>query len=222
MITPAGHEGDVGMEMILSTGLVSASAFSTMVGYVAQCSNVCAKIIDTQGKITAINRDGLELLDAEGQDICGAIWADLWTGDMRSAASDAVDEAFAGRATTFAGDFMQGALRSTWSVDVFPLEWVDGKVASILAISKRLSDPTLKTVTNPQTEFFDQMSETLHAMSNLASVSASSARLLGRGLDQDSIAEIAQGLADASRRATELTESLKARMERVSEASPQN
>lgn len=57
----------------------------------------------------------------------------------------------------------------------------------------------------------------LHAFANLANVSASSARLMKRGLDKDMTAQIAEDLRGAADRASAAIDDLRGLMDRDSE-----
>ena len=193
----------------MNSGKVSASAISTMTGYVARRSNVCVKVIDRGGKVVAVNSRGLELLAVKSEDICAQVWTEFWTGKHKIAAEAAVENAFGGTPDSFTGTFYQGAENSIWEVEVFPLEWDGREVSSILALSCRLVDPQTEAEDPTKQDVLEKFSEALHAMSNLASISASSARLLTRTQDHDMIAEIARGLEDAAKHAVQTTASLK-------------
>ncbi|WP_158515908.1 PAS domain-containing protein [Pararhodobacter sp. CCB-MM2] len=192
--------------MILAQETLGASALSTVVGYLAQRTNVCAKVIDREGRVVAVNRRGLELLEAEADDVCGEVWAQFWTGDEQATAAGAVECAFAGKPNEFVGTFRSNGRLSAWEVECLPLEWEKGAVSKVLVLSSRMAEPIEATeaalATHPQAELLAKLSETLHAMTNVSTVSTSGANLLRRGVDGDRAKILADALEDAGRRAS--------------------
>ncbi|SPF78174.1 PAS domain-containing protein [Pseudoprimorskyibacter insulae] len=189
------------MELILNKDSVSAQSISTMLGYVAQRSNVCAKVLNTDGEVVAINGRGLELLGVDRTDVCGQMWVAFWNGDARTLAENAVAKAFSGTPAHFSAEFSGTATPTTWEVEIFPLEWVAGEVASVLVVSANITALTAMDDGQDKALNLDVLkglSEALHAMSNIASVSASSARLLRRKSDDPVVAEIAASLDHAA------------------------
>lgn len=196
--------------MIIDGGKVSASAISSMIGYVARRANVCAKVIDRKGKISAVNGRGLELLQSTSEALCGKVWIDFWSGLHKETAENAVNSALNGRPSSFIGEFEQAEGTSLWEVEVIPLEWTNDEVSSVLVVSCRLSDPEPDLDDESDVRrILSQLGEALHSMSNLANISSSSARLLRRSADTEMVTEIAAALEEAAQKASAATAALK-------------
>ncbi|CUH75591.1 PAS domain-containing protein [Tropicibacter naphthalenivorans] len=195
------------MDLIFHQEQLNAQAVSSMLGYLAQRSNVCAKVIGRDREIVAVNRRGLQLLQTEADDICGAVWTTFWQGDARAAAETALEQAFGGKPASFVGHFDLKGQDTVWEVDILPLEWAMGEVVSVIAISNNITATQAKDV---EAETLRTFSEALHAMANVVSVSSSSARLL-RKRGGDALTEsLADGLAEAATRAQAQLEELRA------------
>lgn len=199
--------------MILAREEISASALSTVLGYLAQRTNVCAKVIDRDGRVVAVNRRGLELLESEARDVCGQIWAQFWSGEDHASAAGAVECAFGGKPNEFVGTFRSGNHTSVWEVEALPLEWERGTVSKVLVLSTRLVQPVEQRDpehTHPDADFIAKLSETFHALANMSSVSTSGANILRRGVDPDRAKYLADALEDAGRRAADAIQELAA------------
>lgn len=124
--------------MAQAENTIGAPALSTLAGYLAQRSNVCAKVIDRAGHVSAINKRGQEILETTAGDDCAEVWAAFWHGENREAAITAADCAFAGKPCEFVGTFRSGGTADPWEVEFLPLEWQDGVVSRVLVLSARL------------------------------------------------------------------------------------
>ncbi|WP_425073884.1 PAS domain-containing protein [Sagittula sp. S175] len=197
------------MDVIVASEQANASTISAMVGYLEQRSAVCAKVLNRNGEVVAINRRGLELLKVDVQDICGKMWTAFWNGETQSAAEASVREAFDGRPSRFVGDFHGTGERTVWEVETFPLERDDEGVKTILVISVNITAAAGADEHTQNIEVMRALSDTLHAISNLSSISTSSARLLSRNQDDPMVQDVAKGLDDAARRAGDAVKMLR-------------
>lgn len=203
------------MELFLNNQSINANEISAMVGYIAQKSNLCAKVINQDGEVIAVNRRGLELLESDWTDICMQMWTGFWDGQAKDEAERAVATALSGRHYGFTAEFSGTAKPTLWEVEAFPLEWKNGEVKSILVISANITAtreglPDLDS----RSEMIAALSEILHAAANVATLSSASARLLKRRSDDPVIAEIAENLTEAANAAQLKIERMKAALYR--------
>ncbi|MGV7196918.1 two-component system sensor histidine kinase NtrB [Xanthomonas axonopodis] len=105
-------------------------------------SRDCIKEIDLDGRITAVNVNGLTVLGASHQDqLLSRPWRELWPAEsvhlvdaaMAASIDGAVHE-FEATCVNFVG------VRQTWQVVTSPLFDEFGNVEAILAVSKNISD----------------------------------------------------------------------------------
>ncbi|WP_353474588.1 PAS domain-containing protein [Salipiger sp. H15] len=200
--------------MILAETNLEATALSTVLGYLAQRTTVCAKVLDRDGKVLAINRRGLELLNRDAEAICGQIWPSFWDGAERLNAEAALASAFDGKPASFVGKLVHARCgESLWDVEIVPLDWAEGKVARVLALSSLMSgiapdgEPARHALEDRQ--MLGSLSELFHTLSNLTAVSTSAANILRRGVDQDRADALADALTEAGERAAQAVESLR-------------
>ena len=108
---------------------------------IAEHTGDCVKILDLEGRLVYMNREGLRILEVEAADVLNRPMVDFFNGDMRVAAAAAVAEARAGGCGRF-----QGLLRSRsgqerwWDIAVTPITGVDGAVVQLLAISRDITE----------------------------------------------------------------------------------
>ena len=188
------------MNIFQGTDAVNEGVLSTVTAMVAQQSNSCIKILEPSGKIAAVNGRGLELLGTTANDLCGQIWSTLWGTDMQDVVQTAVQDAFDGHSSAFHGDFDRDGQTTKWEIEVFPINQT-GAITSAIAISRPVT-PT-KSYDEKLADLEKQLHDARHLLANLANITASSARMLKRSPDQDIIDNIADGLAQAGKNATE-------------------
>ncbi|MBE9636962.1 PAS domain-containing protein [Salipiger mangrovisoli] len=203
--------------MILAKTDLEATVLSTVMGYLAQRTTVCAKVLDRSGKVLAVNKRGLELLHTDADMICGEIWTDFWDGEERKKAEAALATAFAGKPSSFVGTFSHERVgNSDWEVEIVPLDWAEGEVARVLALSSFMSG-TAPDGKHTREAFEDRqmlgsLSELFHTLNNLTAVSTSAANILRRGVDQERAEALAEALSDAGARAARAVETLRDQM----------
>lgn len=204
------------MDVIVTSKDVDSSTITAMVSYLESRSAVCAKVLDVNGDVVAINRRGLELLCVDATDICGKMWTSFWSGDARVSAENAVARAFGGNPARFVGEFHGVEGLTFWEVETFPLERAaDGTVHSILVISVNITKTIGADGGQDNLDLVRALSQTLHAVSNLTNVTASSARLLTRSGDDARVRDIAQGLEQAAADAKAAVDALRQLTQRV-------
>ncbi|MCB1389632.1 MAG: PAS domain-containing protein [Rhodobacteraceae bacterium] len=201
---------------------IGAPALTAVAGYLAQRSNLCAKVIDRDGQVMAINRRGLELLETESADVCGQVWTEFWEGEDRAAAAAAVDIGFGGKPCEFVGTFRTAGTRSAWEVEILPLEWQDGAVKTLLVLSTRIG-PALAggplDTPHPDVAALRSMSESLRALAETAALASRAAAQLRAVPATPDLAALAGQLEGAGRRAGQAVEDLGALL-RVNPRSP--
>ncbi|MBF9036120.1 PAS domain-containing protein [Rhodobacterales bacterium HKCCE2091] len=186
------------MQMFAGDPEFESDTVTSAVGFLAQRANVCVKVLDRDGRIVAVNRRGLELLETTAEAVCNAIWTEFWDGATRQEAEACVKRAFAGEAGTFTGVYRIGDRDTQWEIEAFPLEWSEGAVTRVLVLSSLLTG-TANAL--PDADMTRKVSDLLHTFSNMASVAAGGARLLKRGLGAEETAQVAEQLNDAAERA---------------------
>ena len=108
---------------------------------IAEHTGDCVKILDLEGRLVFMNREGLRVLEVEAAHVLNRPIVDFFNGEMRVAAAAAVAEACAGGCGRF-----QGLLRSQsgqerwWDIAVTPITGVDGAVVQLLAISRDITE----------------------------------------------------------------------------------
>ncbi|MBC7437599.1 MAG: PAS domain-containing protein, partial [Bdellovibrionales bacterium] len=102
----------------------------------------CVKLLDAEGNILAMNRNGLCAMEIDDfKTTKGAHWTTLWTDENRHAIKAAVVAAQAGRnySLNLASPTAKGALR-WWDVRVSPITGASGQVTRILSISRDITE----------------------------------------------------------------------------------
>ena len=200
--------------MTLAGTNLEATALPTVMDYLAQRTTICAKVLDRGGKVLAVNKRGLELLNTDATAICGQIWTEFWHGAEREKAEATLASAFEGKPASFLGTFVhEHTGESTWDVEIVPLDWEDGKVARVLALSSFMSgtapDGERAARAFEDREMLGSLSDLFHTLSNLTAVSTSAANILRRGVDQERADALAEALSAAGLQAAQAVESLR-------------
>lgn len=193
-------------------------AMTTVAGYLAQRSNVCAKVIDRDGAIFTINQRGLAPAESSASDVCGQVWTEFWEGEDRASAAAAVEIGFAGKACEFIGTFRTGGIRSAWEVEILPLVWDGDTVQSLLVLSTRIGAPLDSepvAAAHPDVGALRGLGEAFRALTAAAHLSTEVAGQLrggldGGGLDGGETRALADRLEATGRRAEQAVEDLAA------------
>lgn len=200
--------------MIQAKSTLETAALTTVMGYLAQRTTVCATVLSRDGEVLAVHGRGLELLNTDAKAICGQVWTEFWQGAEREKAAAALANALDGKPASFTGTFSQErGGESTWDVEIVPLDREDGHVTRVLALSSFISGTTHDGA-RADRDFGDRkmvgsLDELFHTLSNLTAVSTSAANILRRGVDQERADALAEALSEAGFQAAQALESLR-------------
>jgi PAS domain S-box-containing protein len=105
-------------------------------------SHDCIKIIDLDGSLQLMNRNGQTLMEVD--DFCaiqGGQWPSLWPEESRPLVQASLDAALAGRPARFSA-FCPTAKGTPkwWDVSVSPVHGPDGKVMQVVSISRDITE----------------------------------------------------------------------------------
>ncbi|WP_259153950.1 ATP-binding protein [Xanthomonas sp. 3793] len=105
-------------------------------------SRDCIKEIDLDGRITAVNVNGLTALGASGpEQMLSRPWREFWPAEAVALVDTALAASLAGSIHEFEASCVNFAgVRQTWQVVTSPLFDEAGNVEAILAVSKNISD----------------------------------------------------------------------------------
>lgn len=102
----------------------------------------CIKILDLHGGLQAMNRNGQCAMEIDDfSKVTGKLWPSLWPDDTRSKVTAAMESALAGGSGHF--DAFCPTTKGTprwWDVLVTPILGDDGKVASLLSVSRDITE----------------------------------------------------------------------------------
>ena len=107
----------------------------------------CVKVLDAEGRILAMNRNGICAMEIDDfKTIQGVAWATLWTEENRHAIHAAVSAAREGRnySLNLACPTAKGSPR-WWDVTVSPIVGENGEVARILSVSRDITEARFAT-----------------------------------------------------------------------------
>lgn len=208
----------MGAIMILLQSNISTNTVATIVGYLAQHTNVCAKLLDRDGSIIAVNRVGLDIIGLSQDEICGLRWATLWEGESRQAVDHAIAESFAGRPCQIVVSAEINGAHSSWDIEALPCDWENGQVTRILVLSTPVADGVSAENAEKSRETVAALGQILHNVANLSASAIGAANLLRRGLPDDQIEALAQSLEDSGRDAVRSVNDLKSLIAAPSDA----
>ncbi len=98
----------------------------------------CVKLLNIEGRISFMSENGMCAMEIDNPDqIAGKTWWDLWPQESRGNLQASFERARDGEEVTFAGacPTAKGDLRD-WQVSITPVVEMDGKITSILAVSR--------------------------------------------------------------------------------------
>lgn len=101
----------------------------------------CIQLLDTEGRLLFINDIGLRLLEMEdASNLLNKHWVNLWSGEERIAAEQALEAARSGKTTFFQGACTTGRGRlKWWDIIVSPVLDVTGQSKQLLVVSRDIS-----------------------------------------------------------------------------------
>jgi len=109
---------------------------------IVESTGDCLQILDLDGRLIYVNREGLRLLDlADFADVVNRPFVGFWEEAARQAAAEAVATAQRGECGRFHG-FTRTASRAPkwWDVVVTPITDVTGKVVQLLSVSRDITE----------------------------------------------------------------------------------
>lgn len=101
----------------------------------------CAKLLDLQGNLLSMNRNGQCLMDVDDlSEICGLPWVSLWPGEPRQQIELALEQARQGQLAQFIA-FCPTAkgVPKFWDVRVTPIYGADGQLQGFLSVSRDIT-----------------------------------------------------------------------------------
>ena len=200
--------------MILADAQIAPSTLSVIVGYLAQYTRVCAMLIDSEGRIAAVNRAGLALIEQDAADICGKDWLTLCAGEHRPRAAAAMTACFEGHATRFAARLIATGRHGPWEVEVVPCDWAGGAVSRVLLLSTPAQGPSEDAEAAMKSrDTAAALAQTLHTIANLSTAAISAANILRRGITAERAEALAQSLEESGQAAARAMGDLKALIE---------
>jgi PAS domain S-box-containing protein len=118
-----------------------ASHLRSLAIALARASRDCVKLVELDGRVAAVNPAAEVLLQLDDPlAFIGKVWADTWPEAERACVRDAVEQAAAGRSTTFEGfcPTAKGEPR-WWQVTVAPVHDGAGVVRCVLGSSRDIT-----------------------------------------------------------------------------------
>ena len=107
---------------------------------IAEHTGDCVKILDLEGRLVYMNREGLRILAVEAADVLNRPLVGFFNGDMRVPAAAAVAEARAGGCGRFQGLLPAPSGPRWWDIAVTPITGADGAVVQLLAVSRDITE----------------------------------------------------------------------------------
>lgn len=102
----------------------------------------CVKVLDPNGHLLSFNPHGYEIMEIDNPaDVLGKKWLTFWEGEMLPKASEALEKASNGTASSFSG--YCPTYRGTpkwWDVHIVPLKNEFDEVQWILSISRDVTE----------------------------------------------------------------------------------
>lgn len=191
-----------------------SDSLAVVLEHMARKSNTCIKVLDREGQILAVNQHGIDLLQAERDDLCGKLWSEFWDNPTSIRARQAISTALMGGTDQFVAHCATLPDTPLWDVEIFPLETDADGVKTILVVSVSQPEVTAAPVTLA-TSIADNLKDVVHSVSNIAAATASGSRLLRGSDDPSRVTMIADHLEDTVARAEETLETLRTLLDQL-------
>lgn len=141
----------VGMVIDLSTVSLTAEALRSSEAFtrlLLSNSSDWIQILDLEGRIRFVNEGGIQAMEMDSPIMLhGAVWADLWRGQTRIRAMQAIQKAMVGQAGRFQGyAITMHGNRRFWDMAITPVLDEDGEVQKLLAIGRDLTEVNQSSV----------------------------------------------------------------------------
>lgn len=128
---------------------------------IVESSSDCVKVLDLDGNIIYMSEQGQKLLEVTRIDaLLGTSWVNLWKGEDRQSAKDAVASARDGVAASFRGfgTTLKGKPK-WWHTVISPMFGRNGNVERLLAVSRDMTEQELSLRAIEQSERNLRLSE---------------------------------------------------------------
>ena len=126
----------------MNTAVPASSAIPLTADLLFESSPDCAKVLDLQGNLLSMNRNGQCLMDVDDlSEICGLPWVSLWPGEAaREQIESALEQARQGQLGQFVAfcPTAKGVPKS-WDVRVTPIHGADGQLQGFLSVSRDIT-----------------------------------------------------------------------------------
>ena len=101
----------------------------------------CVKIIDTEGKISYMNENGVSILEGDSKEsFVNRVWGTMWGEKESKMVNEAVEKAFQGQTVNFQAPALTAkGTWKWWDVIVSALPNEDGVIKDLLAVSRDIS-----------------------------------------------------------------------------------
>jgi len=112
---------------------------------IVESSTDCIKVLDLHGNLLYISQNGQRMLGmTDVEPFLNSSWINLWSGEAKAAATDAVQKAARGEPALFLaeGNTLGGDVK-WWNTVITPIRSEEGKVERLLAISRDVTDQKL-------------------------------------------------------------------------------
>jgi len=109
---------------------------------IIELSEDCILELDATGRITSVNRHGLDLLQAfERNDVLRQAWQDFWPPAMHPVVREALRRGLGGQSSQYVGTLttVRGIERQ-WSVSIAPLSDGAGRVESVVVVGRDITE----------------------------------------------------------------------------------
>jgi hypothetical protein len=140
-------------------------------------AEVCATVVDADGRIMAFNDGAREAFALSADATVGTVWTGLLPNDAKERARDALAAAIEGRKSSLTMTDTAGQ----WQIECLPLTVAPGERPRAMVLLHR-HGPTPHAT----------MRAVIHGVTNVISASSSAARMVRRGVD----ASLAEAIAD--------------------------
>ena len=132
---------DIGERREAQEALQRSEAFSRGI---VESSPDCIKTLTLEGILIWISDRGCRILGISDPSVFqGRPYADLWEGDDRAPAEEAIAQAAHGETGSFVGHFAVNGEPRWWSVVVSPIRGPDGRLERLLAVSRDVTERIL-------------------------------------------------------------------------------
>ena len=125
----------------MNIAVPTSSAIPLTADFLFENSPDCAKLLDLQGNLLSMNRNGQCLMDVDDlSQICGLPWVSLWPGEPRQQIELALEQARQGQLGQFTA-FCPTAkgVPKFWDVRVTPIHGADGQLQGFLSVSRDIT-----------------------------------------------------------------------------------